>query len=145
MKNFKFLFILIFAGTVFSLISPQVFSQEQNTTRSPAQGSPAPPQSDEGQMNPQSTDSQEETSDEPLFDQQEASNYFKKGATFYRNRNYKNAIAEFEKAIEINPDYKEAYYLLGYAYYETGKMEPSRKAFEQAYELDHRYSPVLPR
>lgn len=144
MKKLKFLFILIFTGAAFSLISPQAFSQEQSAPPSTVQEPPAPPRPDENRLNSENTQNQAETSDEPLFDQQEASNHFKTGVTFYRNRNYKNAISEFEKAIEVNPDYKEAYYLLGYAYYKEGKMAPSREAFDQAYELDHRYTPVLP-
>jgi tetratricopeptide (TPR) repeat protein len=88
---------------------------------------------------------QPEVSDEPLFDNQEAALHYQKGVSLYQKRSYSKAAEELEKAIEINPDYKEAYYLLGYAYYKMGKIDLSREAFNQAYELDPKYSPNPPK
>lgn len=89
--------------------------------------------------------SQSEVSDEPLFDNHEATLHFQKGVSLYKKRSYSKAAEELEKATEINPDYKEAYYLLGYAYYKEGKIDLSREAFNQAYELDPKYSPIPPK
>jgi len=88
---------------------------------------------------------QSEMSDEPLFDNQEAALHYQQGTKLYQKRRYAGAVEELEKAIEINPDYKEAYYLLGYAYYKEGKIDLSREAFNQAYELDPKYSPNPPK
>jgi len=82
-----------------------------------------------------------EVPEEPLFDDQLAAVYYQKAVQLYQKRNYSKAIDELEKAIEINPDQKEAYYLLGYAYYKEGKMNLSRDAFNQAYKLDPKYTP----
>ena len=126
MKNKFLLFFLILTGTVFSFYHPiTAFSQEQNSPLPAVQDTSVPDQTDE-----------------PLFDQQEALNHYKEGIKSYQKRKYRNAISELEKAIDINPDYKEAYYLLGYSYYKEGQMDPSRDAFNQAYELDRRYSPA---
>lgn len=88
---------------------------------------------------------QPEVSDEPLFDNQEAALHYQQGVGHYQKRSYAKAVEELEKAVEINPDYKEAYYLLGYAYYKEGKIDLSREAFNQAYELDPKYSPNPPK
>ncbi|MBI1823194.1 MAG: tetratricopeptide repeat protein [Nitrospirae bacterium] len=85
-----------------------------------------------------------EISDEPLFDNQEARLHYQEGVQWYQKKSYEKAINALEKAVEANPEYKEAYYLLGYAYYEKGKMDLSREAFNQAYELDPLYSPLPP-
>jgi Tfp pilus assembly protein PilF len=88
---------------------------------------------------------QSEASDEPLFDTHEATLHYQQGVSLYQKRSYSKAAEELDKAIEINPDYKEAYYLLGYAYYKEGKIDLSREAFNQAYELDPKYSPNPPK
>ncbi|MFI5304373.1 MAG: tetratricopeptide repeat protein [Nitrospiria bacterium] len=89
-----------------------------------------------------SESAQTENSDEPLFDNQEAASHYQKGVQFYQKRIFAKSIEELEKAVEINPDFTEAYYLLGYAYYKEGKMDLSRDAFNQAYSLDPKYSPL---
>ena len=93
------------------------------------------------EMNPVSP-APAENLEEPLFDNGEATLHFQKAVKLYQKKGYAGAIAELEQAIEINPDYKEAYYLLGYAYYKVGKMDRSRESFNQAYELDPKYSPL---
>ena len=147
MKKFYFSTILVLAGMILALYSLQALSQEQNTSQplTPETEKSVPAQTDDPQTDLNESEDPMQTSDEPLFDQKEALIHFKKGVERYQKRNYKDAVSELEKAIGINPDYKEAYYLLGYAYYKEGKMEPSRNAFNQAYDLDNRYSPLPPK
>ncbi len=123
MTKLYFFSISILLAFFFLLSSPPLFAAEGTLTEN----------------------AQTEVSDEPLFDNQEAALHYQEGVSLYKKRSYSKAVEEFEKAIEINPDYKEAYYLLGYAYYKEGKMDLSREAFNQAYELDPKYSPNPPK
>jgi tetratricopeptide (TPR) repeat protein len=47
----------------------------------------------------------------------DANNYFYKGETASDNENYSEAILDYTKAIEFKPEYAEAYYNRGLAYY----------------------------
>ncbi len=114
----------------------------QETSEKPAESGPlsldAPEKSTPG------VEMAEPTPDEPLFDDKEAGGFYHQGLKWYQKRDYRQAVSELEKAVDIKPDYTEAYYLLGYAYYKEGKMDLAREAFNQAYELDHHYAPHLP-
>jgi Tfp pilus assembly protein PilF len=44
-----------------------------------------------------------------------ANDHFKKGNTFYTKEQFKNAIVEYEKALEYNPDLKIAFFYVGTA------------------------------
>lgn len=54
----------------------------------------------------------------------------------YYNFNYKGAIDYLELASTLNPDYMEAYYLLGAVYGEMGKPDLALENYGTAYELD---------
>jgi tetratricopeptide (TPR) repeat protein len=54
----------------------------------------------------------------------------------YYNFSYKGAINYLELATNLNPDYMEAYYLLGAVYGEMGKPDLALENYGTAYELD---------
>jgi tetratricopeptide (TPR) repeat protein len=116
----------------------------------PAQGTPAKPAEsgtlslDAPEKSTPGKEMAEPSADEPLFDDKEAGEFYNQGLKWYQKRDYQHAVSELEKAVEIKPDFKEAYYLLGYAYYKAGKMDLARDAFNQVYELDRQYAPHLP-
>ena len=57
---------------------------------------------------------------------------------------YKDAIAAYQKAIELNPNYTNAYNSLGWSYLLQGEFELAKANFEQAIQLDPAgRSPVL--
>jgi serine/threonine protein kinase/Tfp pilus assembly protein PilF len=59
-------------------------------------------------------------------------------ASYYKNKNLHNeAIQEFNKALELDPNYGEAINLLAYLYVDMGN-------FEQAFEYYKRYASVSP-
>ena len=58
-----------------------------------------------------------------------ANNHFKKGNNYYTKEQYKNAVEEYEMALEANPDLKIAYFYLGTASsasYKPGILPPEQ-------------------
>ena len=51
-------------------------------------------------------------------------------------KEYSEAIADYDKAIELDPNFAEAYYARGLTYRELGKEEEAKKDFKKAQELD---------
>ena len=84
--------------------------------------------------------------EEELFDTKAAAAYVEKGITHLKEKTYDTAIKELEEAVAINPD-AEAYYYLGYAYYEKGRKgdaesrKKSIECFDKAYELNPGFTP----
>jgi serine phosphatase RsbU (regulator of sigma subunit)/anti-sigma regulatory factor (Ser/Thr protein kinase)/Tfp pilus assembly protein PilF len=58
------------------------------------------------------------------------------GLRHYRNQRFKEAIAEFEKAIRIYPDFKEAYSILGNAYFRNRMYDQAANAYVRVKEMD---------
>lgn len=52
-----------------------------------------------------------------------------------RLKDYRGAIADYDKAIEINPKYADAYYNRGYAKIDLGQREGGCWDFSKAGEL----------
>jgi tetratricopeptide (TPR) repeat protein len=48
---------------------------------------------------------------------------------------FKEAIEAYEKALEIKPDYYEAYYGIGVAYASSNKFKEAIEAYEEAIEI----------
>ena len=55
-----------------------------------------------------------------------AEKYFKLGLEKYDKKDYQGAIADYDKAIELNPKYFDAYYKRGNAKYELTE-QPKNK------------------
>lgn len=77
----------------------------------------------------------------------EAKYYYDKGVEFYQNRDYNQAVEQFDQAIALSSDYAAAYYERGFAkrgtnFYSTNIIGPSKEQtnsaiqdFEQASKL----------
>jgi tetratricopeptide (TPR) repeat protein len=52
------------------------------------------------------------------------------------NNNIDNAIASFERAVQLDPNYANAHYLLAIAYDERGRADDARRALEKVLELN---------
>ena len=61
--------------------------------------------------------------------------YYSRGLTYYEMREYDKAISDFNKAIELQSDYAEAYRDLGKAYVAIGDTANAKEAFETAVRL----------
>ena len=57
-----------------------------------------------------------------------AQDYTKRGIAFYHSGDLEQAIADFTKAIELDPDDAKAYNNRGVAYRKTGDLEHTRKS-----------------
>jgi len=74
-----------------------------------------------------------------LGEVKEAQECFQKGINYFREKKYDLAIAEFEKALKIDPNLAEGYYGLGYAYCSKNQCEASLAYFQKAIELSPNY------
>ncbi len=63
-----------------------------------------------------------------------------KGYRLHRQKNYKEALGELNKAIEIDPRNAEAYYLRGRTLVSMGKLDQSMDDFKAAVKLKPDYS-----
>ena len=72
----------------------------------------------------------------------DAEEYILRGAEADQRGQYSEAIANFTKAIELNPDYAEAYYARGHVYGKQGEYDQSIANLTKAIELNPDYAQV---
>ena len=70
-----------------------------------------------------------------LTDEDKAKNEFGMGIIKFSNKQYSAAMIHFEKAIELNPNYAEAYNNWGVVLDELGKYEEAIEKYEKAKAL----------
>ena len=68
--------------------------------------------------------------------QRKAIIYFDSGISFYRKKEFQNAIIAFKKAIQLNPKFDEAYYGLGDSYIGIEEFQNAIKAFKKVIQLN---------
>jgi len=66
-------------------------------------------------------------------------NYFNSGVTFYNQREFPKAIQAYQKVIELDPAYVEAYNNLGIIYQMMGDVDRAFGAYQKATEINPRY------
>lgn len=66
----------------------------------------------------------------------EAKRYYNTGVKFGRAGLFEQAVASFLEAIRLNPDFADAHYGLGHAYFDLQRWQESIKALERAVELN---------
>lgn len=59
-----------------------------------------------------------------------------KGLEAYKNKDWANAVKEFEEVTKTNPDYAGAYYMLGVSQRALGQLSPAIASLRKAVELD---------
>jgi tetratricopeptide (TPR) repeat protein len=64
-----------------------------------------------------------------------AGDYFKKGNALYYETSYQEALAAYDKAIELKPDYPEAWFNKGNTLAELKRPEEALAAYDKAIEL----------
>ena len=68
---------------------------------------------------------------------------FQLGNIFLMEKNYESAIKEFDKAVEINPDFWQAINNKGLAYFELDKIDLSIVFFKKSISLEENAEPLL--
>jgi len=58
------------------------------------------------------------------------------GVFFKHKGLFSKALEEYEKALQLKPDYANGYYNLGMLYYEIGKYEKAREKWETVLKID---------
>ncbi|NPA32172.1 MAG: tetratricopeptide repeat protein [Aquificae bacterium] len=66
--------------------------------------------------------------------------YYDLGQAAYLAKNYSEAIANFHKAIRLNPDRPEVWNALGLAYMQVGEYEKARESFLRALSVDPHFT-----
>jgi type IV pilus biogenesis/stability protein PilW len=69
--------------------------------------------------------------------------YFNSGVDLYHQRDYAKAIQAYQKVIEIDPGYAEAYNNLGIIYQEAGDFDRALSAYQKAIEINPKYEKAL--
>jgi len=69
----------------------------------------------------------------------EVLNHFNSGVTFYNQKEFSKAIQAYQKVIELDPTYVEAYNNLGIIYQTMGDAKSAFGAFQKATEINPRY------
>jgi len=69
---------------------------------------------------------------------QTARQYFRAGEDFTKGNNYKDAIDQFTKAIEMDPDYEKAYISRAQAYSITGEHQKAAEDYDRALVFDEK-------
>ncbi len=62
-----------------------------------------------------------------------------KGRTYFHSEEYNQAIPEFQRAVKIGPDFKEAHRYLGEVYLKLGDLETAEKEAREALRVDATY------
>lgn len=73
---------------------------------------------------------------EPRFDLNNAEDYSHRDFIYYRQGNYDQAIANYNQAIQLQPDYAEAFSNRGQAYTRKGDYDQAIVDYDQAIELE---------
>lgn len=67
---------------------------------------------------------------------QDAAEYYNKGLILFDKKDYKNAIVNFQKAIEIEPDFADAYFNIATIYDVTDQYENAVDAYSQVLRIN---------
>ncbi len=65
--------------------------------------------------------------------------YYSNGETSFNREEYAQAISEFQKAVDIDPNFKEAHFYLGKTYFQLGYLEGAEKESREALRIDRNY------
>ena len=66
-------------------------------------------------------------------------NHFNSGVTFYNQKEFSKAIEAYQKVIELDPTYVEAYNNMGIIYQMLGNADRAFGAYQKATEINPRY------
>jgi len=82
----------------------------------------------------------QQTAPQPTM-QTQSSPEFSAAMKSYRQRRYAEAVSQFQKVVEAEPQNAAAYYFMGYANYVTKHYKEAQDAFGKAFAADPRLDP----
>ncbi len=62
--------------------------------------------------------------------------YNNRGNIYFKSGNFKQAIADYNKAVMLKPDLEDAYYNLGFIYYKEGKLDQALVNYSKAISIN---------
>jgi len=71
-----------------------------------------------------------------LFLTTPANDHLNKGLRYFKENKYEQAMSEFKKAIEIDPDFYQAYHNLGLTYASMNQFQDAKYSFEKAIQIN---------
>jgi protein involved in polysaccharide export with SLBB domain len=82
--------------------------------------------------------SSSETGRQPVSSQSKAESkrLYKEGVKYIRGGLFKQAVAILSRAVDLNPDYADAYYGLGYSYFELRQWRKARESLRELLKLN---------
>lgn len=88
---------------------------------------------------------QEQEAQEPTVQtlDPEAQESFTRGLRLYRNRNFREAMSEFSRVSESQPDRADVHYLIGYCHLMLKEFGPSVDAFHRSFDKDPEFDPRM--
>lgn len=72
-----------------------------------------------------------------------ANKHYYEGVEHLRNRRFEEAAKSFSQAVFTDPNYKEAWYEMGNAYYNLGQLEKALDGYYAALDVDPQYKKAL--
>ena len=69
--------------------------------------------------------------------------YYSNGKIYFNHEQYNQAIFEFQQAIEIDQNFKDAHLGLGKAYFKLEDLEAAERKVREALQIDSTYQPVV--
>ena len=106
-------------------------------------GVPPPPPSSPKEEAPQSSWVIKREGEKETARASEVLGHFNQGVHFYNQREFSKAIQAYQKVLEVDPTYVEAYNNLGILHQEMGDWEKAHKAYQTALEIRPHYEKVL--
>ena len=88
-----------------------------------------------------------EISEKPIAIEDQTANYREFGIELYKNKEYSDAIIEFNKVLNVNPDDQTARNYMALAYFDKGRQSFENKAYSQAakeFETSLQYNQKCP-
>ena len=56
-------------------------------------------------------------------------------SALWAKKKYDEVVAAYRRAIELQPDFPDAYYNMGICFYDQGKLDEAAAAYSQAFRL----------
>ena len=82
----------------------------------------------------------EKTIERPPLPQETAEVYFNRGVDSSQKGDFREAISDFNKAIDVNPEFVVAYLNRGFSYSRMGEFDKAIADYTKAIELNPRYA-----